>query len=231
MRFVLSLVLLTWALAPAAAHAQAKGKPVRVAVLYFDYDGKDEELGHLRKGLTSMLISDLSDVAGIQLVERTDLEKVIGELKLQKQRFFDKKTTARIGKLLGAQVLVTGRYFEFRGKLLINAKMVEVETGEVKGVRSARPTAEFIELEQELARRLGEALRNRVGKKAPTKRTRRRRSSPPKRLPARTAARYGKALEAIDRGDKKKAKKILSKVVKERPDFALAQKDLISLAR
>ncbi|MBT8495630.1 MAG: CsgG/HfaB family protein [Deltaproteobacteria bacterium] len=231
MRFVLSLVALSWLVAPAAALAQSKAKPVRVAILYFDYDGKDEELGHLRKGLTSMLISDLSDVDGIQLVERTDLEKVIGELKLQKQRFFDKKTTARIGKLLGAQVLVTGRYFEFRGKLLVNAKMVEVETGEVKGVRSARPTAEFIDLEQELAGRLSEALKGRVGKRTPAKRTRRRKAKPPKRLPARTAARYGRALEAIDRGNKKKAKKILSKVVKERPDFALAKRDLISLAR
>ena len=42
---------------------------------------------------------------------------------------------------------------------------------------------------------------------AAPKRTRRRSSPPPKKLPARTAARYGKALEAIDEGDKKKAKK------------------------
>lgn len=132
-----ALLLVSLSLLPALASAQPK--PLRVAVLYFDYDGNDKELSHLRKGLSSMLISDLSDAAGFDLVERVDLEKVLGELKVQNQRFFDKSTVAKIGNGLGANILVTGRYFVFRGRLAVNAKMIEVSTGKVTG--SARCTA------------------------------------------------------------------------------------------
>ena len=41
-----------------------------VAILYFDYTGKDDELAMLRKGLAQMLISDLSALDAVQLVER-----------------------------------------------------------------------------------------------------------------------------------------------------------------
>ncbi len=233
MMLLRALTLVVLCALPALANAQP-ASPLRVAVLYFDYEGSDEELKHLRKGLASMLISDLSDVAAIDLVERVELEKVLRELKLQKQRYFDKSTAAKIGRGLGANVLVTGRYFVFRGKLALNVKVIEVETGRVRGVRAARSEAAFFELEQEVATKLKRSLSSMArGKPAvpPGKVKRRKRPRKPKRLATRTAARYGKALDAIDRGDQKKARVLLKKVVSEQPDFALAQGDLLSLAR
>lgn len=211
----------------------APDKPLIVAVLYFDYQGKDEELLQLRKGLTSMLISDLSNVGAVELVERVDLEKILGELDLQKKRFFDKKTVARVGKGLGAQVLVTGRYFVFRGKLLINAKVMDVERGTVKGVKSSRPVSEFFEIEQELASKLEALLAGRATQiKSPARgKRKRRRARPPKKLKTRTAVRYGRALDALDSGKKKRAKKLLTEVVKEQPDFELANLGLLGLAQ
>ncbi len=49
--------------------ARAADKPT-VAVLYFDYDGKDDSMALLKKGLAQMLISDLSGQESIHLVER-----------------------------------------------------------------------------------------------------------------------------------------------------------------
>jgi TolB-like protein len=48
---------------------------------------------------------------------------------------------------------------------------------------------------------------------------------------ARTAARYGKALDAMDRGDRAQADAELRQVLREQPDFRLASLDLASLAR
>jgi predicted Zn-dependent protease len=62
-----------------------------------------------------------------------------------------------------------------------------------------------------------------VGAKAPP--------AKPKKLDARTAARYGRALDAMDRGDKDKARAELKRVLKEQPDFSLASLDLASLAK
>ena len=67
-----------------------------------------------------------------------------------------------------------------------------------------------------------------VGGPETSKRTR---PGKPKKLHARTAARYGKALDAADRGDKKTARAELAAIVKEQPDFELAAVDLASLAQ
>lgn len=52
-----------------------------------------------------------------------------------------------------------------------------------------------------------------------------------KKLHARTAARYGRALDAMDRGDRQTAGKELKAVIKEAPDFEMAILDLAALAR
>src|SRR5687768_14231382 len=93
------------------ALAEAADKPT-VAVLYFDYQGKNEELALLKKGLAQMLISDLSASDAYVVVERDRLEDVLAELKLGQSKAVDAKTAAKIGKLLGARFLIMGGYFD-----------------------------------------------------------------------------------------------------------------------
>src|SRR5262249_33568253 len=70
-----------------------------VAVLYFDYGGKNEELQALRKGLAQMMITDLAEVSEITVVERTRLNDVLDELKLDRSAKIDPATASRVGKL------------------------------------------------------------------------------------------------------------------------------------
>ena len=44
---------------------------------------------------------------------------------------FDQSTATKIGKLLGAEMIITGTYFEMFGSLRIDAKLINVETGEI----------------------------------------------------------------------------------------------------
>jgi TolB-like protein len=53
----------------------------------------------------------------------------------------------------------------------------------------------------------------------------------PKTLDAGQVAAYGKALDAIDRGDKRAAETLLADLVTKKPDFELASLDLASLRR
>src|SRR5688572_16677519 len=64
------------------ATAIAAGARPTVAILYFDYGGKNEELGALRKGLAQMMITDLADVQAVTVVERARLNEILDELKL-----------------------------------------------------------------------------------------------------------------------------------------------------
>lgn len=215
----------------------AKAKPT-VAILYFDYQGKNEEMLLLKKGLAQMLISDLSGSDAYQIVERDRLQEIIEELKLGQSRKIDKSTAAKIGKLLGARYMVLGGYFDVMGTLRVDARVVEVETGKIlKSVGSHGKPDTFMDLEKKLSDDLSGILstslavaetKNRgVAKKKKRKGKRKR----PKKLAMKTALLYSKALDAKDRGDKKAAKETLKKVVKDQPDFSLAQLDLDSLVQ
>jgi len=214
-------------------------------VLYFDYTGKDPNLEPLRKGLARMLISDLSANTAFQIVERERLEEVLAELKLSQSKAVDPKTATRIGKLLSVHYLVLGGYFELAGQLRIDARLVEVETGKV--IRSTgyqRKPEDFLELEQKIALDLASALaaaagvapqgaKERPSRPAPVEPAVPHRTVPPlpKRLRAEVVIRYGRALDAKDRGDRRQARAELRKVIEMQPDFSLAKADLAALAK
>jgi len=128
-----------------------------VAVLYFDYTGKDQELEVLRKGLAQMLISDLSGTDTIRVVERDRLEDILTELKLQGSGKIDPKSAAKLGKLLGAKYLVVGGYFDLQGALRVDARIVDVETGRVlKSFGTNGKPGDFLPVEQTMATNLGQ---------------------------------------------------------------------------
>jgi len=212
------------------ARSAAAADPPTVAVLYFDYEGKDADLGLLRKGLAQMLISDLLGTPTIRVVERDRLQEVIAELKLQATNKIDQTTAVKAGKLLGARYLVLGGYFDVMRTFRADARVVEVETGKVLfSVGATGKPEDFLSLEQKLAGDLGRYFATKLPQpKAVTKRPT---PKPPAALKAATLLEYGKALEAIDSGDKKAAKDSLEKVVKDQPDFQLAQLDLDKLMK
>jgi TolB-like protein len=215
------------------ALAQAADTRPTVAVLYFDYSGQNADLSVLRKGLAQMLISDLSAVDGIRLVERDRLEEILNELKLGQTAKIDPQSAAKVGKLLGARYMVLGGYFDLMQTLRADARVVEVESGKVvQSIGAAGKPDEFLTVEQKLCEGLTKILQTKAtplpqtpDAPAPTKKP----PAPPKQLRTSTALRYSKALHAIDRGDKKAAREELAQVVKEQPDFKLASLDMDKL--
>jgi TolB-like protein len=228
----LSLVVL-----PLCARAAPPDARPTVAVLYFDYSGKDGEMAVLKKGLAQMMISDLSALDGVRLVERDRLEEILAELKLAQSGKIDAATAAKVGKLLGARYLVLGGYFDLMGTLRADARVVEVETGKVLQSTGAQgKPQDFLDLEQKLSANVAKILSAKataavVPETAPATATAgaTKPPKPPAKLATKTALRYSKALDAKDRGDKATAKKELAAVVQEQPDFRLAQLDIDKL--
>jgi TolB-like protein len=250
------LVFLALLAPSSAALAQKKIAKPTVAILYFDYDGSSEEMGFLRKGLTQMLVSDLSDVTEVDIVERVRLQDALEELELNRTNKIDQSSANRIGKLLGARYLVMGGYFDIAGTLRMDARVVEVETGKVVASLGKHGKAgDFIDLERYLATELARVLRGPIATGTPNAtpvqvggtgsgnpdkpagdpgaRTKPRRRKPrrPKSLDARQAAAYGRALDAVDRGDQRAAETILQDLVAKKPDFQIAALDLASLRK
>ena len=218
-----------------------------IGVPYFDYGGKNAELEPLSKGLAQMLISDLAAVDTIRVVERERLQAVLDEQKLGRGGKIDGRTAARIGKLLGARYLVLGTYFDAMGAFRADARLVNVETGQiVKSIGASGKAEDFMSLEQTLAEGLCKAATELppppagTGRKDPggghtagehgvTKPPARKPPKPPHGLKASTAVTYGKALAAADVGDRKQATTLFKSVLADQPDFELAQRDLDKL--
>jgi len=224
---------------PAAEAPHAAPAATTIGVLYFDYAGKNAELAPLSKGLAQMLISDLAAIDTIRVVERERLQAVLDEQKLGHGGKIDSRTAARIGKLLGARYLVLGTYFDALGAFRADARLVDVETGQiVKSIGANGKAEDFISLEQTLAEGLGKAAAQLPP--PPTGAGRKERggghgagehgvAKPPRSLKASTAVTYGKALAAADVGDRKQATTLFKSVLADQPDFELAQRDLDKL--
>ncbi len=144
-----------------------------IGVLYFDYAGKNAELAPLSKGLALMVISVRAAVDRVRVVVRQRLQAVLDEQKLgeswKKSGKVDSRTAARIGKLLGARYLVLGTFFDAMGAFRADARLVDVETGQiVKSIGANGKAEDFIGLEQTLADGLCKAAARRRRRPAAT---------------------------------------------------------------
>ena len=124
---------------------------LRLAILYFDNSGDSEKLQMLRKGLADMLITDLSKVSSLDIVERSRLEEIMKELDISNSKSFDNSTASKLGKLVGAKTILMGSFFEMMGTLRVDARFIDVETGRIlksDGVQG--PVSDFFKLEKDL---------------------------------------------------------------------------------
>jgi TolB-like protein len=199
----------------------------RLAIIYFDNSGGDHSMDKLKKGLADMLITDLSNINMLAIVERDKLESILKEQKLSNSKEFAPATAAKVGKLLGAQIILTGGYFEMMGSLRLDARFIDVETGKIlKSDGVDGQLSNFFKIQKQLAWKIINTLDIKISA-AEKKDLETNENS--KALTYEDANLYSKALDYYDTGEKKKAKDILSKLNKTYPDFAPVKNMLTKL--
>lgn len=82
-----------------------------IAVSPFQNLGK-QTFAPLSKGLAEMIITDLSRVKSLRVVERIQIQAILNELKLSQSGLVDKKSAPRVGRLLGAGKITTGSFLD-----------------------------------------------------------------------------------------------------------------------
>jgi len=99
-----------------------------VAVLYFENMGNNRDLDPIQKGLADMMITDLSKVHKLKVIERIQMQKLLEEMGLGMTGLVDNKTAPRVGKLLGASKLVKGTFMDLSAeKLRIDASLIPIK--------------------------------------------------------------------------------------------------------
>lgn len=111
-----------------AAHAVADP----VAVMKFEDLNRDDALAWMGVGIAETMVSDLKKSGKVRVVERERIDQAMTEILLQKlDKGGAESTAARVGKLVGAKTIVLGSFQKAGAKLRINARFVNVETGEI----------------------------------------------------------------------------------------------------
>ncbi len=101
-----------------------------IAVLYFLNMNKSGALTPLQKGLTEMLITDLSQIEGLTVVERARLQTLMEEMGMSQAGVVDEATAARFGKLLGASKVVQGTLTQLdNNQLRVDAGITNIKGG------------------------------------------------------------------------------------------------------
>jgi len=109
--------------------------PDTVAVLYFNNKTEYTRLDFLRKGLALMLITDLSKINDIRVIERVRLQALVEELGLGVSGLVASGTAPRVGKLLGAEYIIGGDFIKGTFDAFhIKSNILEIPVGEVFGI-------------------------------------------------------------------------------------------------
>lgn len=201
-----------------AVAAAPDDKPVTVAVSYFDNNTGKADLDPLAKGLADMLITDLSQVRALRIVEREKLNQVLGELKLSRSKFIDPKTAVRLGKGLAARYILSGGYALAGDTLRIDARVFDVQTGAVLTSESVTgKTEEFFALEKDIADLLIVALKVKL---APSERSKLR-GNATQSFAAWSA--YAAGLDSADKGDVEAARAAYARALEADPNYRAAR--------
>lgn len=108
--------------------------PNTLAVLYFQNRSGREELTPLQKGLSLMLITDLSIIKDLQVVERARLQALMEEMGLGVSGLAEQSTAPRVGRLLGAGRLVGGDIEAAQQeRLRARSRLVDVPSTSIMG--------------------------------------------------------------------------------------------------
>jgi non-specific serine/threonine protein kinase len=121
-----------------------------IAVLYFENLSGVKEDEYLRDGVTEDIITELSKIKGLKILSRPTVLP-----------FRDRSVTAaQVGQQLKASFVLAGSIRRAGNRLRITAQLVDAETDSlVWSERYDREMADVFEVQDEIARKIAEALR------------------------------------------------------------------------
>ena len=192
-------------------------KPNSYAIFYFEDLSPNKDMRAVQKALASMVISDLSQIESINVVERVRLQALLDEMQLGQTGLIDLATAPKAGRLLGAEKLVVGS-LNPADKLRVNTSTASTGEGKVLSSFSLADDLErFFVIQKEIVYNIVDANNIKL-------------SSAEKAIidnyhtkNFEAFSMYGKGLDALDSGDWAAAKNFFDRAYELDPNFMLAK--------
>ena len=135
------------------------GKPKTIAVMDFGNITGNRKLTKWGKDYAELLTLTLSMDDRFRLVERKEIDKILEEVQLNRSGYVDTKNAIKIGRILGAQIMVLGVILEINSNLRIDIHLVEPESGKILKADVVEGTHDNLkEMEKELTSVISKGL-------------------------------------------------------------------------
>lgn len=195
------------------------GNPRTVAVLPLRFSGADTTLKVLERGFADLLTTDLARSSQLTLVERSRMQALLDEIKLQQTGATDAATNVRAGKIVRAGRVVQGAILQVDGaNLRVDAAVVDVPTSQIQGSAQA---ADQLEQLFALERKLALDLFTQLGVTLTVAERTQIEQRPARSMQAFLA--YSRGLTAEDEGRYDDAGRFFNEAVRIDPGFGAAQ--------
>lgn len=118
-----------------------------IAIMNFDNITRNPQFDWLAFGIAETLTTKLTKVRSIKIIERSQIAKILQEQGFQGSGFVDQKTAIETAKVLGVKSLIIGSFQVLDSTIIINARLVDVATGEIQeGFEAEEKTDNIAEL-------------------------------------------------------------------------------------
>jgi len=116
------------------SHAQTP--TYQIAVTPYANIGADKTADYIGFQIAEFLSSAMAGFPGVQVIERTQLMKILEEQELQLSGLTDDKGSVSIGQILNARQMVVGSFELSKTRLAVNGRIVDVQSGAVLSLAS-----------------------------------------------------------------------------------------------
>lgn len=106
-----------------------KGERVKIGITEFRSLNEEAKKDNLGEIISEVLTISFVSSQAFKIIERDQLRKIIKELKLSESGIIDSSYAKEIGKIAGADAIVTGSVIKIGNDLRLNARIIDVESG------------------------------------------------------------------------------------------------------
>jgi len=106
-----------------------KGERVKIGIIEFQSLNEEAKKDNLGKIISEMLTTSFVNSESFKIIEREQLQKVVQEFQLSQSGIIDTSYAKQIGKIAGADAIVTGSVTKIGNDLRLDARIIDVESG------------------------------------------------------------------------------------------------------
>ncbi len=123
-----------------------------VGVTAFSNLSRQKSLNWLQVGIADSISYKLRNIKDYIVIDRTNVDKVLNEIRLGQSGFINEKLAKQAGKALNADILVVGNFQVYGKRVRIHAKLVDVESHKIlKQVQATGTMDDIFDLQDKIA--------------------------------------------------------------------------------